>query len=346
MAEQGSGPSTSTVVRITLTIVGVLLLVYGVYLIREIAVLVIVALFLAIGLDPFVRGMMRMKFPRGLAVAAVFLLAVIIIGAFVASITPPLVRQTQRLAVSVPELAQDLSDRSPRFRDWNERFDVSERVRSAVQDLPSIAASSAGSALGVVRSVGKAFFSILTVAILAIYFMLDLPKLLDGGAKLVAKSRRERAKQLADIVYKRISGYMMGQIVVSLVAGITSTIALTLLGVPYSLPLGIWVGLSALIPMVGATIGAIPAVIVAFFGSFWTGMGTVIFFLVYQQVENYVVSPRVMRQAVDISPAAVILAALIGATLLGFVGALLAIPIAASLKVITQEVWLPRQDAV
>ena len=344
MAEQPR-PSSATVARITLVVVGVLVLLYGVYLVRQIVVLVIVALFLAIGLDPLVRAFMRFRFPRGLAVATVFVLAVLVVGAFVASIAPPLIRQTQRLAVTIPDLARDLSERSDRFGDLDERFNISERVREAVSNIPDLVASSAGNALGVVRSVGRAFFSIMTVAILSIYFMLDLPKLIAGAAKLVPKSRRKRMQDLAGVVFARISGYLVGQLGVSIVAGVTSTIVLTLLRVPYSLPLGIWVGLSALIPMVGATLGAIPAVIVAFLTSMWTGIGTTIFFLLYQQIENYVVSPRVMRQAVDISPAAVILAALVGATLLGFVGALLAIPIAASLKVLAQEVWVPRQEA-
>lgn len=325
--------------------VGVLVLLYGVYLVRGIAVLVVVALFLAIGLDPLVRTLMRLGLGRGLAVAAVFVGALVVIAAFFASVTPPLVRQTQHLATTVPDFARDLAERSERFRELDERFDLADRIRAGINDLPSIAASSFGSALGVVRSIGNTFFKVVTVAILAIYFMLDLPKLIHGAAKLVPKSKRERTEKLADAVFRRISGYMLGQLTVSLVAGVTSTIVLTILRVPYSLPLGIWVAIAALIPMVGATLGAIPAVIVAFFTSTWMGIGTVLFFLVYQQVENYVVSPRVMRQAVDISPAAVILAALIGATLLGFVGALLAIPIAASLKVIGQEVWIPRQEA-
>jgi predicted PurR-regulated permease PerM len=106
-----------------------------------------------------------------------------------------------------------------------------------------------------------------------------------------------------------------------------------------------WVAIADLIPMVGATLGAIPAVAVAFFDSLGTGIGTAIYMVLYQQFENYVVQPRVMREAVNISPAAVLLAALIGATLLGFVGALVAIPLAASVKVIVQQVWLPRQES-
>src|SRR5207247_6328078 len=120
--------------------------------------------------------------------------------------------------------------------------------------------------------------------------------------------------------FDRISGYMIGNIGVSIVAGLASGTALALLGVPYALPLAMWVAIADLIPMVGATLGAVPAVIVAFFSGLPTGIGTVIFFAIYQQVENYLVAPRVMKRAVDISPAVVILAALIGATLLGFVG--------------------------
>jgi predicted PurR-regulated permease PerM len=193
--------------------------------------------------------------------------------------------------------------------------------------------------------VGRALFSIVTVSILTIYFLLDLPKLTAAAAKLVPSSRRQRIERHAQVVFDRISGYIVGNLAISVIAGVVSFIALTALRVPYALPLAMWVAIADLIPMVGATLGAIPALIVAFFGSLWSGIGTVIFFAVYQQVENYVVTPRVMQRAVDISAAAVILAALVGATLLGFIGALLAIPIAASIKVLTQEIWLPLQEA-
>jgi predicted PurR-regulated permease PerM len=308
-------------------------------------VLVIVAFFLAVGLDPLVRALSRLRLGRGPAVAVVLLGAILFVAGFVASVTPPLVRQTQRLATQVPAFAEDLSERSERFQELDRRYDISERLRSTIGDLPDLAARSAGSALGVVGAIGRAIFSVATVAILTIYFLLDLPKMISGGAKLVPVSRRERTKELTQVVFGRISGYMLGQLTVSLIAGVSSFVVLSLLGAPYALPLAMWVAISALIPMVGSSLGAIPAVIVAFFDSLGTGIGAAVFFLAYQQVENYVVAPRVMRRAVDISPAAVILAALIGATLLGFVGALLAIPLAASLKVLAQEIWIPRQQA-
>jgi predicted PurR-regulated permease PerM len=338
-------PSTGTVIRITLTVAGVGVLLYGLYLVRSILVLVLVAAFLAIGLDPLVRALTRWRLKRGQAVAVVFIAVVLFIGGFVASITPPLVRQTQNLATRIPEFASELSTRSERFQDLDRQYDISERLRSAVNNVPALAAGSLGGALGVARSVGRAIFSVVTVIILTIYFLLDLPKLIAGATKLVAKSRRTRMQDHANVVFERISGYLLGNIGVSVVAGVVSFIALTALRIPYALPLAMWVAIADLIPMVGASLGAIPAVIVAFFSGFWPGIGTLIFFAIYQQVENYFVAPRVMKRAVDISAAAVILAALIGGTLLGFVGALLAIPVAASIKVLTQEIWVPRQEA-
>ena len=341
----GERPSTATVVRVTVTIAAVGVLLYGLYLIRSILVLVLVAAFLAIALDPVVRTLGRIGLKRSRAVALVFLAGLLFIAGFFASITPPLVRQTEHLATSIPKYVNDLSKHSKRFQDLDKRYDISARLKKAVNNVPAIAGASLGGALGVARSVGSAVFSVLTVMILTIYFLIDLPNLIAGAAKLTPKSRRRNMQHNAQVVFDRISGYMIGNIGVSIVAGVASVLALTLLRVPYSLPLAMWVAIADLIPMVGATLGAIPAVIVAFFGGLWTGIGTVVFFIVYQQVENYLVAPRVMKRAVDISPAAVILAALIGATLLGFVGALLAIPFAASIKVLTQEIWVPRQEA-
>jgi predicted PurR-regulated permease PerM len=326
-------------------VVGTLVLLYGIYLVRSILVLVLVALFLAIGLDPAVRFIQRGRPGRGLAVVIVFVGALLVIGGFLAAVIPPLVRQTVRLAQQVPDFAQQLSDQSTWFGDLNARFDIAVRVREAVNDVPSLVAGSAGRALGFARSVGSTVFSFVTVMVLTIYFLLDLPKLVDGAARLIAKSRRKQIQEHSRVFFRSISNYLLGNIATSIIAGVLAFIAFSLLGVPYALPLAMWVAIADLIPMVGATIGAIPAVAVGFFDSLGTGIGTAIYMLAYQQFENYVVQPRVMREAVNISPAAVLLAALIGATLLGFVGALVAIPIAASIKVVVQQVWLPRQES-
>lgn len=339
-------PSTAAVVRVITIIVSAALLLYAAFLVRQILILVLIAMFLAVGLDPAVRSFGRLGLGRGPAVLVVFLGAILFIGGFIASVTPPLVRQTQEVASQIPGYISDLSTRSENIRELDERYEISDRLRKSVDNLPAIVTGSVGGALGVAGRVGRTVFSILTVTILTVYFLLDLPRLIDGSKKLLPASRRSRYEELMQPVLDRVSGYIIGQLTVSLIAGVVSTIVMTIVRVPYPVALGMWVAIAALIPMIGATIGAVPAVIVGFFHSLPTGIATLIFFLIYQQFENYVVHPRVMRRAVDISPAAVILAALIGATLLGFVGALMAIPTAASIKVLAQEVWIPRQNAV
>ncbi|HVE91593.1 MAG TPA: AI-2E family transporter [Actinomycetota bacterium] len=338
------GLPSLTVVRLVAVVAASVLVLYAAYAVRHILILVLMAMFFAVGLDPVVRGLRRFGLSRGLSVLAVSLLTVLFLGGFVAAVTPPLVRQTQRLAREIPDYANNLSRRSERFRDLDRRYDLTARARKSVDDLPRVASRSAGSALGVARSVGRAIFSTLTVIILTIYFLLDLPGLLAGASRLLPATRRERFKELSVLVFERISGYIVGNVAVSVIAGVVSFIALSLLGVPFALPLAMWVAIADLIPMVGATLGAVPAVIVAFFSGTATGVGTMAFFAAYQQAENYLVVPRVMRRAVNISPAAVILSALIGGTLLGFVGVLIAVPLAASLKVLAHEVWIPKQD--
>lgn len=335
-----------SVAKIYLVIVAMSLLIAAAYLVIHILILGLVAFFFAIGLDPLVRFLGRIGLPRPAAVAAVFVGVILVIAGFVASISPPLVRQTQRLAEQVPTFAQRLSESSEQFAELDERYDIAQRLRGFISDLPNVAARSAGNVFDLLREVGGAIFNVLLVLVLTIYFLLDLPQLVDGALRLLPSSRRERADGISGVFFKRISGYMLGQLGVSTVAGITAMIALAIIRVPEWLPLSIWVGFSAVIPMIGASLGAIPAVIVAFFASPVQGFVTLAFFLAYQQVENYVIHPRVMRQAVDISAPAVLLSALIGASLLGLVGALLAIPVAASLKALTQELWLPRQEAV
>jgi predicted PurR-regulated permease PerM len=144
-----------------------------------------------------------------------------------------------------------------------------------------------------------------------------------------------------DPILTKIGGYIAGNVVISVVAGIVSFAFLAIVGVPFPVALALWVAIADLIPLVGATLGAVPAVVVAFFDSVPTGIATLAFFALYQQIENYVIAPRVMTKAVDLSPAAVLVSALAGAALLGVPGVLMAIPAAAAMKLISNEVIVP-----
>lgn len=344
MATRTEAPTTRTVIRVVLTAVGVLLLLYAAYLVRSILVLVLIAAFLAVGLDPAVRRLEKLGLRRGLSVTVIFFATILFIVGFALAVVPPLVKQVTSFASDFPSYVQDLAENNPRIREFVEENDIQSKLQDAVGNIPTVIGSSFGSVLGVAGSVLSALFNTLTVLVLTIYFLLSLSRIRAGSLRLVPKSKRERVSKLLDPILEKIGGYIAGQLTVALIAGVLSFIFLAVTGVPFPVALALWVAIAALIPLVGATLGAIPSVIVAFFDSTTLGIAALIFFLVYQQVENYVIAPRVMTKAVDVSPAAVLLAALIGGSLLGFVGALMAIPTAASLKLITQEVLVPRAE--
>lgn len=346
MASQvAESPSTRTVIRIVLTVAAVALLLYAVYLVRSILVLVLVAAFLAVGLDPAVRRLEGFGLKRGYAVTAIFLAMMGFITAFLLAVVPPLVEQVSSFATNLPEYVDNLAESNPRIQEWIEDNDISDKLRDATKNAPSIIGGSLGDVLGIAGSVISSLFNLLTVFVLTIYFLLSLSRIREGTMRLVPKSKRAQAQKITNQIVDKIGGYIAGQIAVALIAGVLSFIFLTIAGVPYPVALALWVTIAALIPLVGATIGAIPAVIAAFFDSGKLGVITLVFFLIYQQVENYVIAPRIMTKAVDVSPAAILLAALIGASLLGFVGALMAIPAAASIKLIFNEIVLPKVES-
>jgi predicted PurR-regulated permease PerM len=178
--------------------------------------------------------------------------------------------------------------------------------------------------------------SSLTVLVLAIYFMADMPRLQRGLVRLFPPRRRPRIKDIVELVVQKVGGYMIGNLIISLFAGVSTYICLRLVGVPFALPLAVTVAVTDLIPMIGATLGAVICVVVAVFTvDIWpAGVVVLLFFIGYQQLENYLIAPRVMRNSVDMSAIAVLLAALVGGAVLGLVGAIMAIPVAATVKVI------------
>ena len=337
-------PSNATVARIVLVIAGVLLLLYAAYLVRSVLMLVLISAFLAVGLDPAVRRLEKWGLKRGQAVAAIFLTATLLLGIFIATIVPSLVEQVTKFATDLPDYIQNIAEDNPRIQTWVEENNIQDKLKEATEKAPSMIGGSFGSVLGIAGSIVSAIFNGITILVLTIYFVLSLSRIREGSLKLVPASKRDDAKKLADPILEKIGGYIAGQATVAALAGVLSLIFFFIIGLPYPIALALWVTIAALIPLVGATLGAIPAVIVAFFDSTGVGLATLVFYVVYQQVENYVIAPRIMNKAVDVSPAAVLLAALIGGSLLGFVGALMAIPAAASLKLIVQEVIQPKLD--
>jgi predicted PurR-regulated permease PerM len=273
-------------------------------------------------------------------VALIFLAFAAFIFLFGLLVVPPLAHQVTGLANDVPGYAQDLSSRNDWIGSYFREHDVTTTVQNFIETLPERIRGSFHTILGVAGRVGSLLFNIVTVAILTIYFMLSLPSMRSTIALVFPTSRRDRAARVIDRSLEKIGGYVYGNVITSLICGVMALVALLIMGVPFAVPLAMWAGLADLIPAVGSYLGAIPAILVAFFVSPVRGLITLAYFVGYQQFENYVLVPRVMKNAVNLSPAAVIISTLIGGSLFGFAGALLALPVAATVKVVIFETWL------
>src|SRR6266536_2052461 len=321
---------------VSLGVIATLAAATAVYTARTVLIRASIALFVAISLDPAVRWLVRRGMRRGLAVTLIFVLALGLVAAFLVSVIPAMVEQFRQLVHDLPGYLSQLQARSARFRELSDRFNLTRQIQSLISGAP---ARLGGGLLGFTGRLFGALFSTLTVLVLTIYFMADLPRLRHGLVRLFPRGHRAQLGRMVDVVIDKVGDYMIGNLLISLVAGLASFVAFIVLGMPFSVPLAFVVALCDLIPMIGATLGAVIAVLLALFATdLWpTTVLVAAFFVVYQQLENYLIAPRILRSTVNLSAAAVLLAGLIGATALGLVGALMAIPVAAALKVLLSE---------
>ena len=309
---------------------------------QSVLVLVLVAAFLAIGLNPTVTRLERTGMRRGVAVGIVCLAVLAFFVAFGYAVLPPVVQQVANFVEAVPGYVRDLQNNST-IRDLDSRFGLVRRLNDYVTG--DLGQQVAANIVSIGQTLAGLVFKAVTILILTLYFLSSFNKIKDTAYRLVPRSRRARVTLIGDEILGRVGGYVAGAVVVALIAGTATLVWVSALGIPYPLALALIVTLTDIIPLIGATIGAIVVTTVAFFVSVPVGVATAIFFILYQQAENYVIYPRVMSRSVDINPAAAIVGALIGGTLLGFVGALLAVPATAAIQLILREVLVPRQDA-
>ena len=320
------------------------LLIRAVVTVRSVLLLLVVSAFLAIGLNPAVEWFERRGIGRGRAVGIVLVIVLLLFAGFAFAIVPPIVEQGQQLYDKAPDYLQQLQ-RNRQIARLDEQFHVIKQGQDYL-NRGNVGASAFGGVLGVGKFVFNALFTSITVLTLTLYFMANLPTMKRAAYRGVPRSRRARVGILSDDILERVGGYVLGCLTIAGVAGATSFIMLLLLGVPYPLPLALVVTFTDLIPVIGATIGAAVVTLVAFLVSVPVGLGVGGFYLIYQQFENFVLYPRIMKRSVDVSPATTVVAILIGGSLLGILGALLAIPIAAAVQLVLQEVLLPRQEQV
>lgn len=314
--------------------------------VSNIITLLVVALFLALGLEPVVEWLVRRGLRRGGAIALVFLAVIGVFVGFGFTVAPIIVDQGTELATSLPQYVQDVQ-KAPWFVDLDQRYDIVGRVTEEVQKRLGTGATFAavfGGVLGAGQALLGGVFSTLTVLILTLYFLASMRTLRSTAYALAPASRRERVTLLGDEMSRRIGGYVGGQIAIAALNGLCSYVMMLVLGIPYPAVLAIVVGLFGLIPLVGATLGAVIVMVVALFVSLPTAIIVVVYYVAYQQVENYVIAPKIMARTVSVPGAVALVAALVGGTLLGALGALIAIPIAAGVLLVVQEVVMPRQD--
>ena len=311
----------------------------------QVITLLVVSLFLALGLEPLVERLERQGFPRVGAISLVFLGVLVVVAGFVAAVVPILVRQTAELATEVPQYLEDLQN-SRWFIDLDARFNVVGRITEELQKLASGERVTAlfGGVFGAGKAVLSGVFSTLTVLVLTLYFLASLRGTKAAAYRMVPRSRRQRVQLLGDEISRRIGGYVMGQIGIATINAVCSYVMMLIVGIPYALALAVVVGLFGLIPLVGATLGAIVVVVVALFGSVTDALVVAVYYVAYQQFENYVIAPRIMARTVSVPGAVTLVAALAGGSLLGVLGALIAIPLAAGVLLVIQEVLMPRQD--
>jgi predicted PurR-regulated permease PerM len=301
--------------------------------IGEIVVLVLVSLVLAFGFQPALTWMERRGLRRGLSVALGLLGGAAILILFFALVLPGVIRELSALVEQAPDYYRQATQESQLLRDLEGRFALEERLNDLGTEIP-------GTILGLVGSFTSFVFGSLTVLILTIYFTVNLPKMRHGVALLLGREDRAEFQEIYDEAVRRVGGYVQGQLLVCVIAGVVAFGALSIIGVPFAAALAFVVALLDLIPTIGALIAAVLASVVAAFAGLPELIATAAFFLVYQQVENYVIQPRVMGRTIEMSAPVIILAVLIGGSLLGVLGALLAIPVAAILKVAVVELYL------
>jgi predicted PurR-regulated permease PerM len=313
----------------------------------QIFVLLIIALFFAAGLNPAVEAIRRRGLSRARSVAIIFAAVMLFVGLFVWLVIPPVISQGSQLIRHAPTLLSDLKHNST-IATLNDHYGIIDSIQKKLAANTSngtLLVSAFGGVVGVGKTVLSGTFSALTVLILTLYFLTSLPQIISMGLRLAPASRRDRLSRLTHGILNRIGTYIGSQITVALISGFFILILSASLGLPSPFALGMVVFVLDLLPLVGHSIGIVLITIIALTQSPLTALIAFLGYLLYIQIENYLITPKIMHHSLSVPGLVTIVAALIGATLLGLVGALLAVPMAASALLILDEVVFPQADS-
>lgn len=308
---------------------------------RSVLILIGLALFIAAGLDPLVSWLTRHRLPRWAAVTIVVVGTLGVIAGFLSAAIPPLASQATALADELPNYVHTMQDHSSQLGKLNDRYHLQQRLTGF---LSGGSTSLVGGVLGAGRMVLTAATSLLVVVVLAIYFLAGMPAIKNLLYRLAPESRRSRVKLIGEDIFTKVGGFVLGNVITSLIAGIGTYIWLLVFGIPYALVLALFVSFMDLIPVIGSTVGGIVVSLIALTVSLPVAIATAVFYIAYRQAEDYFLIPKVMGRAVEVPAVVTVLATLIGGALLGIVGALIAIPVAAAIRLLLNEIAFPRLD--
>jgi predicted PurR-regulated permease PerM len=346
---QVNGVDNRTVARYTLVVVGLVLATYLLvrlaYATRQVLTWMVIAAFFAVALHPAVTWLeQRIGWvKRWVATLVVYLLALAFIVGLITVFVVPLAREGAQFADRLPQLVEDVRAGRGPIGNMAERFHVMSYIESHTTQIRDYVSRLGAPTLAVLRGALTGVAGVVTIFVLSYLMVLEAPKIIDGFLALFSARRAERIRRVSQDCAKTVTGYISGNLLISVICGLLTYGVLAILHVPFAALIALFVGLADLIPLVGATLGAVVGVLAAFTQSVTAGIIVLVFFVVYQQVENHLLQPLIFSRTVQLNPLTVLLAILIAAQLAGILGALLAIPAAGIIQIVVRDIWDTRQ---
>lgn len=335
-------PAVRTIIRTVLIVLGVLAVLYLLYLLRQPLSWLVLATFIAVALSGPVNLLSR-RMPRGVAIAVAYLGLVLIPIGIGAIVVPPLVREATDLAQNAPQYVQDAQEwinNNDSLRKIDQEYNIGDQLQQKAEELPAQLDDAAGTLSSVGGTIVSSLFAAFNILILSIFMVASGRRWIDWGVARARPEHAVRIRRALDRISTAVGNYVGGAMLQATIAGVTTFIVLSLLDVPFAAPLAVLFALFDLVPLVGASIAAVLVGLVTLFHDF--PVATIVWMvwaIIYQQVENTIIQPQIQKRAVEVHAFAVLVSVLFGATLFGIVGALLAIPFAASVQIALREWW-------
>ena len=335
-----------TILTVLGTIIAVVIVLEVIWISRHVITWILISLFLALALNPAVDWFQaHVVKRRGPAAGITFVIALAAVAAIGALFVPTVVNQVTDFVGKVPDYVHDVSHGKGRFGFLETKYHLQEKVQDAIhKGGASKVLGLSGTAISITKSVITIVVGTITILFLTFFMLLEGPKWMERFYGLLPAESRPRWENVCNQIYRTVGGYVTGNLLISLIAGVSTTVVLIIMGVPFAVALGLLVAILDLIPLAGATIAAILIGTVAFIHSIPAGIVVVTFFIVYQQIENHFLQPVVYGRTVQLSPLVVLISVLIGAELAGILGALGAIPVAGAIQVLIVD-WLQHRRA-